>query len=207
MRKLFFTLIIVLLPGAGIFSSDFSVSLNINYNAGTTGFFQESSQQLSSNGLNFIEKKHNQMGVGFNFGFYFPIIKRFYIVPGVSMYFGHQQYEYTQVDGTDNTGSNDVKDTYYFQIYSGELNLLYDLLVLDNGWYVDLLLGINYNYFKADAEMMVDNEKYLGLQTGVGARFFQLRHLGFQFFGYYKVPFSDERLAYMGVHTGLSYRF
>lgn len=209
MRRLALTSFFVFLFASWTFASNFSVNLGINYNAGSADFFQESTLHLSYSGLNFVEKKHNQMGFGFNLGFNIPITKRLYIVPGVSMYFGHQQYEYTQVNATPGQANagEDVKDTYYFIIYSGELNLMYDLFVLKNGWHINLVLGLNYNYFKADAEMLLDDEKYWGMQAGLGARFLLLRHFGFQVLGYYRLPFSDERFASVGALAGICYRF
>lgn len=206
MRKLILAVFLILmLPLWGI-SADFSVNLNINYNHGISDFFEESQLHLSYSGLNFIEKRQNQLGLGFNLSFNIPILKRFYLVPGVCLYFGHQSYEYTQVEVV-GTGENDVKNTFYFKLYSGEMNLQYDLLVLKNGWYVSLLLGLNYNYLKADSEMMMDDEKYWGMLSGLSARFLQLKHLGFHVSGYYKIPFDAKFCSFIGAQAGISYRF
>lgn len=187
-------------------SADFSFNLSINYNHGIASFFEQSQLHLSYMGMNFIEKKQNKMGLGFNVSINVPIMKRLYLVPGASMFFGHQQYEYTQTDSW-STGKNDTKATHYFKIYSGELSLQYDLLVLKNGWYFSLLFGLNYNYFTADKEMMIDDEKYWGTQTEVMTRFLQLKHLGFQAAFFYKKPFSTDFASFIGGRAGISYRF
>lgn len=206
MKKLtliaFLTLLITL-PG---FSTDFSVNFNINYNHGISDFFEKSQLPLSYGGMNFIEERQNRMGLGFNAGINVPILKRLYVVPGFSMYFGHQQYEYNQVDLW-STGQNNVKETYYFKIYSGELSLQYDVLVLKNGWHFSLLAGLNYNHFTADNEMLMEDEKYWGMQTGAATRFLQLKHLGFQAAFIYKKPFSAEFASFIGGQAGIAYRF
>ncbi|MCK4763477.1 MAG: hypothetical protein KAW12_14860 [Candidatus Aminicenantes bacterium] len=206
MKKLIFAVILIFLTASWSFSSGLSANLNINYNHGVSSFFDRSELQLTSSGLDFIESRQNRMGLGFTFSVNIPIYKRLYIVPGVSMNFGHQQYAYTQV-GANGAGEDDTKNTYYFQLYSGEMSLLYDLLVLKNGWTVNLLLGLNYNSLKIDNETLVENQKYLGMQTAVGAKFQQLKHLGFQFFAYYKMPFAADLLAYVGAQGGISYNF
>jgi hypothetical protein len=206
MKKLILAAFFFLLLTFSGFSTDFSVNLNINYNYGSTGFFGESQLQLSSEGMNFIEKRQNRMGLGFNTGINVPIRDRLYLVPAFSIYFGHQQYEYSQVDSW-STGENDIKDTYYYKIYSGELSLQYDLLVLENGWHFSLLFGLNYNYFTADIEMLTANEKYWGIQMGAATRFLQLKHLGFQAAFIYKKPFGSEFASFIGGQTGLCYRF
>lgn len=187
-------------------SADLSVNLNINYNHGVGDFFEQSQLPLSFMGMNFIEKKQNKMGLGFNVSVNVPIRKRLYLVPGASMYFGHQQYEYTQTDDW-STGANNVKETHYFKIYSGKLSLQYDLLALKSGWHFSLLFGLNYNHFTADNEMMTNDEKYWGTQTEIMARFLQLEHLGFQTAFFYKKPFSADFASFIGGRAGISYRF
>lgn len=206
MKKLILTALLALsitLPG---FSADFSVNLDINYNHGSSGFFDKSQMPLSNGGMNFIEERQNLMGLGFHAGINISILERLYVVPGFSIYFGHQQYDYSQVD-TGSTGENDAKETYYFKIYSGELSLRYDVLVLKNGWHLSLLGGLNYNHFTADDEMLMENEKYWGMQTGIAARFFQLRHLGFQAAFIYKKPFGKEFASFISGQAGIIYRF
>ncbi|MCK5058948.1 MAG: hypothetical protein KAT34_20040 [Candidatus Aminicenantes bacterium] len=206
MKKLMLIAILTLSLLSWGVSADFSVNLNMNYNHGIADFFEQSQLPLSYMGMNFIEKKQNNMGLGFNLSINVPILKRLYLVPGASMNFGHRQYEYTQVD-TWSTGANNVKDTHYFKIYSGELSLQYDLLVLKNGWYFSLLFGLNYNYFTADNEMMMEDEKYWGTQTEVMARFLQLKHLGFQAAFFYRKPFSADFASFIGGRAGIFYRF
>lgn len=206
MKKLTLIAILILSLTSWSISSGFSLNLNINYSHGISDFFEKSQLPLSYSGLNFIETKENHLGLGFNFSLSIPILKKFHLVPGISMYFGHQLYDYSQV-GAGVTGENDVNATYYFQLYSGEMNLQYDLLVLKSGWYFSLLAGLNYNYLKTDSEMMMDEEKYWGMLSGVSIRFLQLKHLGFQVSGYYKMPFNSEFYSFIGAQAGISYKF
>ncbi|MFC2155626.1 hypothetical protein ACFLRB_03950 [Acidobacteriota bacterium] len=206
MKKLMLIAILTLSLLSWGVSADLSVNLNINYSQGIADFFEQSQLPISFMGMNFIEKKQNKMGLGFNVSVNVPIMKRLYLVPGASMYFGHQKYEYTQTDSW-STGANNVKETHYYKIYSGELSLQYDLLVLKSGWYFSLLFGLNYNYFTADNEMMMDDEKYWGTQTEVMARFLQLKHLGFQTAFFYRKPFSADFASFIGGRAGISYRF
>ena len=206
MRKIFLISVLIFFLASWNFAGDFSVNLNINYNAGTSDFFKKSEIPLIFQGLNFLETTHNKLGIGFNLSCNVPLKNRLYLVPGFSIVLGHQSYKYTQVD-EGSTGENDSSTTSFFKIYSGELNLLYDVLVLKNGWFVNALLGLNYNNFKADVEMRADDEKYWGMMAGLGAKFYQLKHLGFQVLGFYKIAFGDERFSFVGIQSGLSYRF
>ena len=96
MKKILFITGIILLFTLPHFSSDFSVSLSVNYNHGTSDFFQKSQLFLTYNGLSFIEKKHNQMGMGFNLSVCVPIMKKLYIVPGFNLGIGHQVHEFPE---------------------------------------------------------------------------------------------------------------
>jgi hypothetical protein len=87
------------------------------------------------------------------------------------------------------------------------LSLQYDVLVLKNGWHFSLLCGLNYNRFTADNEMLLEDAKYWGMQTGVATRFLQLKHLGFQAAFIYKRPFSTEFASFIGGQAGIAYRF
>ncbi len=205
MKKLILAAIFILLSTAWGLAGNFSVNLNINYNYGISDFFEESKLHLSRSGLNFIETKQNNLGLGFNFSLNIPILKRIYLSPGVGMYFGNQQYGYTQTDAG-SQGEYDLKDTYYFKHYFGEISLQYDLLVLRNGWSIGLLVGANYNDFKPDSEMRLKESKYWGMQTGIIARFLQLKHLGFQAAGYYKKPFNPDFYSFIGAQAGVFYK-
>jgi len=202
-RQVLVTVFIVVLA-LGIHASDFVVNLNIQYNHGLGDFFETQERHLSYSGLNFIEKERNKMGMGFGISLAIPILKRFYLVPGAGMLFGNHRYQYYRAD---QTSDNDVDRSDYFYLYSAEMGVMYDLLALNNGWRISLLLGLNYNIFKPDAQTMLPEKKFWGFQSGLGARFFQLKHLGFQLWGYYKKAFDDERFTYLTAQSGISYRF
>ncbi|MCI0471587.1 MAG: hypothetical protein L0Y73_08020, partial [Candidatus Aminicenantes bacterium] len=79
MKKLILAAIFILLSTAWGLAGNFSVNLNINYNYGISDFFEESKLHLSRSGLNFIETKQNNLGLGFNFSLNIPILKRIYL--------------------------------------------------------------------------------------------------------------------------------
>jgi hypothetical protein len=204
MKKIVVLAIIVFAMSGLIFCENFSVNLNISYNYGTSGFFGKSQQSYFIGGENYLETIDSRMGIGFNVSINIPLVKRLYLVPGFSLNFGHQQYTFANQD---DPGANSQNETSYFHIYSPEISLLYDLFNLKNGWKLDLLAGLTYSTFKADAEMKKENTDFWGLQMGVGARFLQLKHFGFQLFGYYRMPFKSDLYGYIGSMAGISYRF
>lgn len=204
MNKLVVTAIIILTCSSLILAGNFSLNLNISYNLGVSDFFEKTQQSYFIGGANYLETTDTRMGIGFNVNITIPLIKRLYLVPGFSIDFGHQQYTFVNQDSEDEDSENETR---YFHIYSPEVNLLYDLFNLKNGWKLDLLAGLTYNAFKADAGMRRDDTQYWCLQLGIGARFLQLKHLGFQIFGYYRIPFKSELFTYIGSMAGVSYRF
>lgn len=203
MKKVFISFFLIFVFALWTYSSDFSVGLNVSYNYGTSDFFQESELFLSHSGLNYLETKHNLLGIGFSLNIDIPIIKKVYLSPGFSINFGHQHYNYKEI-GNDN---NSTRDDYFFNIYSGELNLLYDLLSFKNGWDINVLVGLNYNHFRTDPEARRENEKYFGMKAGIVVKFFQLKHFGFQALVCYKLPFSSEPYSYLITQAGILYRF
>jgi hypothetical protein len=205
MMKKFIAFAITLLTMSGLaLCGDFSVNLSISYNYGTSDFFGESQQSYFIGGDNYLETIDNRMGIGFNVSINIPLVKRFYLVPGFSLNFGHQQYTFTNQDDPE---ANSQNETSYFYIYSPEISLLYDLFDLKNGWKLDLLLGLTYSTFRADAEMREEDTNFWGLQLGIGARFLDLKRFGLQIFGFYKMPFQSDLYAYVGSMAGVSYRF
>lgn len=206
MKKVLLVFVLVFSLISWNLAGDFSLNLNINYNSGNDDFFNKAELPLTFLGLNYIETTHNKLGIGFNLGLNIPLMQRLYLVPGFNVVLGHQAYTYAMVaNGTDAQTAETA--THYFQIYSGELNLQYDLLVMENGWLVNAVLGLNYNKLKSDTEMRIDDDSFWGMTAGLGAKFFQLKHFGFQFLAFYKTFFGGKDYNYMGLQTGLSYRF
>jgi len=205
MKKLILILTAILFLSISIMSSDFFLHLNINYNNGISDFFDESQTFFSYSGKNFMEKRNNHMGMGFNVGFTIPIIKRLYVRPGFSIQYGYQDYEFSEIDG--GTDGESEKNTFFFKLFSGELNVIYDLFRFKDMWNVNLLIGFNYNTFKPDNEMRVDEEKYWSLKTGIGATFIQIKHFGFQIYLYYDIPLKSELFSFAGISAGVFYRF
>ena len=205
MKKLFLLLFIMFLFVFQNYSSDFSVSLNSGYNYGTSDLFNKYFRNYSENGSNFSDEIQNKMGLGFNLSFNIPVAKRFYIIPGFSINYGNQSFIHTEIKEGEEPKID--KDSYYFRIYSGELNILYDLFHSKNGWNFNLLFGFNYNSIKTDENMREEDDEYWGVMIGIGARFFQHKHFGFQVLLYNQLPFKSKYWAYIGIRTGITYKF
>lgn len=205
MKKLIFISAVILFLSFSISALDFSLHFNINYNKGVSDFFDESQNFLSYSGKNFIEKRKNNMGMGFNFCLNIQIINRLHVRPGFSIQYGYQDYEFLEING--GTDGESEKNTFFFKMFSGELNIVYDIIRFRDKWNVNLLVGLNYNTFKPDDEMRIDEEKYWSFRTGVGATFVQLKHFGFQIFVYYDIPFDSELFSFAGASAGVFYKF
>jgi hypothetical protein len=205
MKKLFLLFIATFIFVFQSYSSDFSVNINFGYNFGTSDLFNKYTTNYSENGTNFSDEIHNKMGLGFNLSCNIPVVKRFYVIPGFSINYGNQSFIHTGI--TEDETPDVERNNYYFRIYSGELNFLYDLFQSKNGWDFNLLLGFNYNSIKTGDNMNEKDDKYWGLLTGIGARFFQHRHFGFQVLLYNQLPFKNNYWAYIGIRTGISYKF
>lgn len=203
MKKFIVPAVILLIYSSLIFGGNFTVNLNISYNYGTSDFFGKTQKIYFIGDSNYLETKDNRLGIGFNISLTIPIIKRVCLVPGFSYNFGHQQYTFESRD----TANGELEDeTRFFQIYSPEINLLYDLFRLKNGWKINLMLGLNHSTFKADAEMKTINTNFWCLQLGMGARFLEQKHFGFQILAYYKMPFDNDTYAYIGILTGMLFK-
>jgi opacity protein-like surface antigen len=205
MRKLSLIVLFTAILATWNFSSDFSVNFNINYNYGVSDFFEESRHFLSYDGKTFVEQKHNYLGFGFNLSVTIPVIERLYVVPGFSMRFGHQNYEYSEIP--DDPEIESEKNTFFFHIVSGELNLVYDLLTFKKEWTIQIMAGLTYNQFSADEEMRSEDKTYWGFHPGIGVKFLQMKHFGFQLNVYYDIPFNSELFSYINTYIGIMYRF
>ena len=210
MKKFIFLSSFVLILTSMTFSSGYSVGFGLSYNHGISDFFEKSQNFFTYNGLSFVEKKHNRIGLGFNVNVRIPVTDKISIIPGFNYNFGHQVHDFPtnyEESNVDPNTENMTKKNYYFYIYSGELNISYDLLVLKNGWNISALVGLNYNYFKADNEMLMDTEKYWGLKAGIGIAFLHLKRFGFQVSVFYRMPFNSKLFSYFGGDVGVLYRF
>ncbi len=205
MRKIAFISIVIVLFSTGIFSSDFSINLNVKYNYGISDFFDESQSFFSYSGKNFVEKRHNHMGFGFNISVSVPVFKNVYVVPGFSLRYGHQDYQYEEL--TDDIDAESDKDTYFFNIITGELSIIYDIIRFKSDWCINVAAGLTYNRLSADEEMRLDEKTYWGFRPGIGVKFLQLKHFGFQFFLFYDLPFDSDLFSYLGVNAGIMVRF
>ena len=193
------TLSIFILLFSGIsFASNFFIGLNINYGQGTSDFFNKKEATYLFEGQTFIENRQNKVGLGFNLTIYIPLVKNLYICPGYSIHNSSQHYEYTKYVGENEYGSQ--KADYFFQIHSGEFNILYDFLKLKNGWVLSISAGLTYNFLKKDAELNFDMENYLGFNAGLR------KHFGFQAAFFYKTSFSDPTMSFITGYAGVIYR-
>lgn len=205
MRKIVLFGMLVWIFYSGVYASDFSVNINVNYGYGTSDFFDQSQQFLSYSGKNFVETRQNYMGFGFNVSVAVPIIKRLTVLPGFTLKYGYQDYQYQEL--TDDTDGINDKNTYFFRIVSGELNAIYDVICFKSDWRLSVIAGLTYNHFRADEEMLEEKQKFWGFHAGLGAKFLQLKHFGFQIFVLYEMPFNDGLISYLNTTAGIFYRF
>ncbi|MEN8152597.1 MAG: outer membrane beta-barrel protein [Acidobacteriota bacterium] len=185
-------------------SSDYSLNFNINYNIGNSDFFSRTENLYVSGGYNYLENKRNKLGMGFNLGINIPITKKLSVLPGFAIDFGHQNYEFSMVE---KASDSDIKDNYFFYIYSGELKLNYNIFSFKNGWKMILAFGINYYTFKGDEAIGLEDSSFWGVISGIGAQYFQLEHFGFQAFILYKYPLKEKDFQYLTLRAGVIYRF
>ncbi len=204
MNKKVIILLVFTLASLPVFSSELGMVFNVNYNIGTSDFFNRTETIYNSSGYNFLESKRNKLGIGFNTGVIIPVTSKFSIIPSLTVNFGHQSYEFLMVEGT---SDNDVSETYSLLTYSGAIAAHYDILTLSNGWRIVFHLGANYNKFQADDESGIEDKNYWGAEVGIGAKFFQVENFGFQTFVIYKYPFSESDFRYLTLQAGIIYRF
>lgn len=206
MRKLIVITIAAILFTSGAMAADIIIGLSIKYNHGISDFFTKAENTVFDGGEEFLETRKNNMGYGLDLSVAVPVRNRIFVVPGISLSFGHQNYEYTWQTEEANTGDNDVKNSYFFKIFSGEVSLMYCLLPMDNGWNINVLGGLNYNKLTADEETLIENKNYLGLHLGIATKFFQQKHLGFQFEVLYRMPFASDMPGYISGRAGFLYK-
>lgn len=204
MNKKVIIILVSALASLPVFSSGFGMVFNVNYNIGTSDFFDRNETTYQSSGYNFLESKRNKLGIGFNAGIIIPVTSKLSIIPSFTVNFGHQSYEFAKVE---ETSDSDVSETYSLLTYSGAIAANYDILTLKNGWRIVLHLGANYNKFQADNESGIEDTDYLGAEAGIGAKFFQVENFGFQAFAIYKYPFSENNFRYLTLQAGIIYRF
>ena len=204
MRKCMLVALGVVLLSAGLFSSNFSVNLNVNYNYGISDFFDESQTFFSYGGNNFVERRQNYLGFGFNISVSVPVVKNLFVVPGFTLKFGYQHYQYEEL--SDDPDAESDKTNYFFNIRSGELDLVYDLFHFKSDWCISLSAGLTYNNFSGDSEIREDEKTYWGFRPGIGVKFMQIKRFGFQLFIYYDLPFDSELFSYVGMMAGILIR-
>ena len=200
-----FVLVFVLIAAPG-FSTKYSINLNMDYNHGISDYFDATTTFYSFDGRNFRETRENRMGFGFSLGASVEVIERLHVSPEISMKFGHQNYEYTEILETPNEEETEL-NTFFFTILSGRVSLIYDVFRFKSGWNLNALLALGVNSFSADQGMREEDETYWSVRTGLGATFLELKHFGFRLFGFYEFPLSGDRFTLLGVQAGILYRF
>lgn len=204
MNKKVIIILIFAIASLPVFSSGFGLVFNVNYNIGISEFFDRTEKLYQTGGFNFLESKRNILGIGFNAGIIIPVTSKLSIIPSLTINFGHQNYEFLRQE---NVSDSDMKENYSLLMYSGSVRTNYDLFILKNGWRVTILLGANYNAFRADGESGLEETEYWGAEAGIGVKFFQLKNFGFQTFLIYNYPFSEENFRYLTLQAGIIYRF
>ncbi|MEN8222486.1 MAG: hypothetical protein ABFR36_04425 [Acidobacteriota bacterium] len=204
MNKKVIIVLVLALATLPVFSSEFGMVFNINYNIGNSDFFDRNETLYQSGGYNYLESKRNKLGMGFNTGVIIPVTSKLSIIPSFTVNFGHQSYEFAKIEGA---SDNDISETYSLLTYSGAVAANYDILTLGNGWRIVLHIGANYNKFQADDESGIEDTDYLGAEAGIGAKFFQMENFGFQVFVIYRYPFTESDFRYLSLQAGIIYRF
>ncbi len=204
MKRVFFIALCLIVSVGPVIASDFSFSVNITSNWGASDFFQKSQLTLVKDGMNYLESVENRLGFGYSFSLNIPVMKRLFVVPGFSYTLGHQMY---LLENQDDPEEIPESTTSYFKFSSLEIGVLYDLFDLNNGWKLDVRCGLNYNRFKVGEKMNAEDQNYWGFQIGVGAKFLELKHLGFQLSGVYRIPFASEFYSFFSGQFGLIYKF
>lgn len=198
---LFLLLALALTPALTAFSPVLQV--NLNYAHGVSSFFEINETTLANNGTIDGVKFRNRMGLGFGASLRLPLARGFSIQPAWNLEYGHQKYELFPGQKT----TDAQRQNFYFRNHSLGLNLVYDLLILQNGWAANLLGGLNYNLLDSDEEIGLDKDSYLGWKAGLGFKFKPASKIGFFCDFFYKSFFSDQSIAYFAVDIGLSYNF
>jgi len=204
MKRALIIAILMILPVSLSMASDFSLSVNVSSNWGVSDFFQQSQSTLVKDGINYLETVESRLGFGYRFCLNIPVMKKLFVVPAFSYTLGHQQ---TTLENQDDEEADTERSTTYFKLAAFEIGVLYDLFDLHNGWKLDVRCGLNYNKFKGDGEILIEDHNYWGLQLGIGAKFLQLKHLGFQIVGIYRIPFDSELYSFFSGQFGLIYKF
>ena len=72
---------------------------------------------------------------------------------------------------------------------------------------MQVLAGLTYNQFSADEEMRLEDKNYWGFHPGIGLKFLQMKHFGFQLVVFYDIPFDSKNFSYINTYVGIMYRF
>jgi len=204
MKRIFIIFFIIIFFSIYLISSELAVNFNVNYNIGNSFFFNNNIAQFWTAGYNYTEKSKNGMGMGFSANVIVRILKNLSVVPGISIDFGNQNYEFKRVESESET---DVKDNYYFHLIRTDVKLNYNFISLRNGWRFGVIFGTGYNIVKSDSEINIGKEKYWNLLAGVSIKFFQLKHLGFYISSIYNYPLQNKNFEYLTVQSGIIYKF
>jgi hypothetical protein len=185
-------------------SSELAVNFNVNYNIGNSAFFNNNITRFWTGGYNYTEKSKNGMGMGFNANVIVFVSKNLSVIPGISIDFGNQNYEFKRVESESET---DVKDNYYFHLIKTDVKLNYDFIALRNGWKFGVIVGVGYNTVKTDSEISIGENKFWNLMAGIDIKFFQLKHIGFYISSIYNYPLKNKNFEYLTVQSGIIYKF
>ena len=203
MKKKAIGLPIFLLLAVMVFPSDWALDFNLNDSSGLSDFFKLSQTSINTGAGTDMQKIRNILGWGFSAGIQIPIVERVALIPSMAVNYGYRKNEYFP-NGDENLA---VRKTSYFRIFSGNLNITYDYLLLKNGWSSYLLSGFSLNSPHGASEVGFSKSSYLGWQAGLGFRFRQLKNWGFNTLLFYKTFFGAAKISYIGLDVGLFYRF
>ncbi len=203
MKKSFLFVLLALVLTTALAAFSPVLQVNLNYAHGISSFFEINETTKLNNGEVDGVKFRNRMGLGFGASLRLPLAGGFHLQPSWNLEYGHQKYELFPGQKTVDA----ERRNYYFRNHSLGLNLVYDLLIMQNGWSANLLGGLNYNLVDSDEQIGLAKDSYLGWKAGLGFKFKQASKIGFFCDFFYKSFFSDQSIAYFGADIGLSYSF
>jgi len=206
MKKLSILLILVAFFSIGIFGNSYNVFIGIGYGQGISDFFKENKVNYTFDGKNFVETRDSNLGFSFVANFNIPLTEKLSIRPGLSLTAGNQEYLYREITSSQQSKEN-VKDSFHFNLFSGELVLTYDLFKLEKEIVLNILGGVSYNMFKSDEGIRIDNTNYFGGIIGLGIKFLQTDQFELAVSITYNPSFNDEMPSFLRGVLGLRYKF
>jgi hypothetical protein len=206
MKKFIVMIIITAVFSIGIYANDYNVFFGIGYGQGLSEFFEENTVNYTFDGNTFVETRKSNLGFSFILNMNIPLTEKLSIVPGISLTAGNQEYLYKELNA-DNQSKSNIKDSFHYRLFSGELLFSYDIIKLEKDIIMNILGGISYNSFSADEGMRIDDTNYFGAIMGLGIKFVQSDQFDLATSFTYNYAFNKEMPMFLRGTVGLRYKF